>query len=175
MRRGKVLLAVAAIASLLVLPSAKTFADGNVVWTGLTIQQKKTAIINNALSYAIGSFGGECKVWVQNVVYAASNHVLLPQNNPAPYDYYWQTDYHYHVAPQWGRTIENVERGDMVQMHLTNGYPHTIIILYNDVVSGTIKFRESNVPLGSGKVNERIQTYAQFKAAVTGYTIYWIM
>ncbi|MDP3769513.1 MAG: hypothetical protein Q8R40_01065 [bacterium] len=180
MKRAKILLL--AVASLLILSSANVFANGSAWWSGLTIPQKKTAVINKALSYALGSYGGECKEWVRSVVLSASRgssessgHVILPSTNPAPYDYYWLTDYSYHVAPQWGRQIEQVERGDIVQMHLTSGLPHTIIILYNDPVSGSIRFRESNVPYTTGLVSDRTRTYAQFKAMVTAYTIYWLM
>lgn len=181
MKRAKVLLL--AVASMCILSSANVFADGSGWWMGLTISQKKTAIINQALAYPLGSYGGQCKEWVQMLVVKpasrgpseSSGHVLLPPNNPAPYDYYWQTDYAYHVAPQWGRPIEQVERGDIVQMHLKSGYPHTIIVLYNNPVSGKITFRESNVPYGTGQVSERTQTYAEFKNAATYYVIYWIM
>lgn len=122
----------------LVVGLVMVFCGGNVfahdsgdIWSRKTQWEKDNAIVNKATSL-IGQYGGQCKEWVQMSVVkpASNNHVLLPLNNPAPYDWYWQYDTTGH-AVGYGTYLEWVGYGDIIQMRLKNGMPHTMIVVWN--------------------------------------------
>ena len=170
MKRAKVLLL--AVASLLVLSSATVFANGNVWWEWLSQTQRNQQIVNFAWQY-VGWYGGTCKVWVANMVNQASQgHVTLPPNNYGSSDYYWQYDPYGH-AISMSIPIESAQSGNVVQMHLrsTNG-PHTAIIYA--INSSSITFIESNWFQDSNPntVHVRTVSISDFKAQVSGYTVY---
>ena len=169
MRTGKVLLAAAAIASLLALSSVNVFADGNVQWAVMSQAQRNQEIVWRAWQ-DIGKSGGECKEWVQNKVAQASyGHVWLPLNNPSP-DYYWVYDPHQHAI--WmSMSIESAQPGNVIQMHLksTNG-PHTAIVYA--VNSSGMTLIESNFWNHDGIVHVRTVSFSDFKTQVSAYTVY---
>ncbi len=109
-------------------------------WHDLTQAQRNQAIINEANSYSNGSYGGQCKVWVQNVVYDASgSSVWLPTNadncswNYSPY-----------AVARCG-LLDWVSAGEIIQMQLSSAYgsgPHTLIVTSNNGSQITVK--ESN-------------------------------
>lgn len=169
MKRAKVLLL--AVASMFILSSATVFADGNVWWEGLTQDQRNFYIVNRAWQDNGTYVGKECKPWVTYVVKSASSHVDLPSTNPAPNDWYWADDYHYHAVGMSGG-IESTQPGYIVQMHLTNGKPHTAIVISKD--SAGVGFMESNWPYGTLTVNYRYVTFSVFKSQVTAYSVYYI-
>lgn len=171
MIRAKVLLLT--IASLLIFSNANVFADGNAVWETWTQSERNRRIIDWAGFY-VGQYGGQCKTWIQLTVVpnASQGHVMLPQNNPAPYDYYWQYDPHQH-AISMSMPIESAQPGNVVQMHLrsTNG-PHTAIVWSIDSLG--VVFIESNYNYdGMVRIRPKI-SFAAFKGQVTGYTVYSI-
>lgn len=117
------------ITNSIVSDSAKStmFKSPESDWNSLTQTQKDDKIINRA--YAdLGGYGGQCKVWVKNVVYSASGTwVSVPATQPSPNDYLW---YPIRNIVKRNLTIRNVDRGDMIQMKfLGSGGPHTAIIV----------------------------------------------
>ncbi len=148
-------------------------ANGNVWWeNSLNQTQRNQAIVSAAWPY-IGRQGGQCKVWVQNVVYSASrNHVWLPQNASAPNDYYWQADPQWHAVGM-SLPIEYVKPGYIIQMRLkaTNG-PHTAIVY---AVGRSLALIESNfLPPGGEMVHVRTIDFSTFKSQVSAYSVYYI-
>ena len=85
---------------------------------------RNQAIVDETANYNEGDDGGECKVWVQNVVNDASGSWLIPTNSGN--DCYWS--YGAYVSPRSGY-IEDVVPGEIVQMELSSGGPHTAIVL----------------------------------------------
>lgn len=168
------------LASLLMLSSANVFANGNVWWESLSQSQRNQQIINGArldLGKTFDSWNGQCKVWVQNMVYYLSvsqKHVWLPPNASPPF--YWQIDPYEHAASLI-KPIEYASPGEIVQMMLKPAYGelHTAIVESNDYyTTGKITFIESNWPNGSYSVKRRTITFAQFRDQVSYYTIYQI-
>lgn len=71
--------------------------------------------------------------------------------------------------------LQNVSVGQIVQMRLVSGYPHTAIV-YGKTSSGVV-FVESNwdsTPLvdSDAYVRTRSVTYAQFYAQVSAFSVY---
>ncbi len=170
MQMRKVWLAV--VMSIMVFGAVRVYADGNVWWETLRQSQRDMYIVNEAW-FENGQVGGECKVWVQNLVrYISLRHVLLPLNMPAPYDYYWQSDPYNHAFGM-SMPIENVTLGQIVQMKFkTGGTPHTAIVVGKDAKG--VGFLASNDPKGSNTVRYRYWKFTDFKAAVSGYSVYSI-
>lgn len=62
----------------------------------------------------LGKWGGQCKRWVQDVVYAASgNMVRVPTTRSSPYDYMWNSGAY---VVGMSTNIRNVKPGWIVQM-----------------------------------------------------------
>lgn len=124
--------------------------------------------------------GVECKLWVQNVVAAASlGTVEVPltadgSGDPDPNGYRWQTSddvdgYNDSV------TIANVERGMIIQMNL-GSLPHTLIV--TDVDETSFYFIDCNRHYMSepNKVLTGQWTFSNFATQTSGlYTIYWML
>lgn len=146
-------------------------ANGNVWWeNSLNQTQRNQAIVSAAWPY-IGQHGGQCKEWVQNVVWVASrNHVWLPLNAAAPNDYYWQYDYNYHAVGM-NMPIENVKPGYIIQMRMRTGIPHTAIVYA--VGSTGLAFIESNW-FKDEMVHVRTINFSTFRSEVANYTVYYI-
>ena len=161
---------VAIILTCLVLVAASVYANGNVWWESLSQTQRDMYIANEAWREN-GQNGGECKVWVQNLVkYVSLTHVMLPQNMSPPNDFYWQSDPYGHAFGM-SIPIENVTIGQIVQMKFrSTGTPHTAIVVGKD--ANGVGFLASNDPLGSYTVRYRYWTFSAFKTAVSGYTVY---
>ena len=158
-------------AALLLKPKSVE-ANGSAWWETVSQSQRDMYILNRAQQLN-GQSGGECKVWVQDVVrYVSVSHVQLPLNNPAPYDWYWQYDPYGHAVGMC-LAIEYVTLGQIVQMKFkTNGTPHTAIVGAKD--GNGFGFWASNDPIGSYTVRYRYWKFADFKAAVYAYTVYSI-
>lgn len=162
-------------AALLVKPKMAE-ANGSAWWETLSQTQRDLYITERAWQdngKKFDSWSGQCKVWVQDVVrYASLAHVMLPLNNPAPYDWYWQYDPDGHAIGM-SMPIENVTLGRIVQMKFkSTGIPHTVIVVGKDA-SG-VTFLASNDPLNSYTVKTRYWKFPDFKAAVSGYAVYYI-
>lgn len=129
--------AVMAIAGFLFSP-AQSYAHETNSWHGMTQAQRNNALINRAYQ-EVNTKGGQCKEWIQKMVYAASgNHVWLPVNNPSPNDWYWVSD-----QPRWHPTgmstmLEWITPGYIIQMRLDGGIPHTAIVASKDSMGLTL-------------------------------------
>ena len=142
-------------------------------WHEWSQSSRNQAIVNEANSWSDGSYGGQCKVWIQgSVVWEASNYsVWLPTN----YDY-CSWNYHPYVV---GRSamLNYVQPGEIIQMKLKSangGGPHTIVITANN--GSSITFKESNwCSNNCGLVGHRTLTYSQFYNMVDCYSIYYVM
>ena len=140
-------------------------------WASLTQAQRNQAIVNEANSWSDGTQGGQCKVWVQNVVWAASGAtVWLPTNAD---NCTW--NYSVHVVGRCA-LLGSVSAGEIIQMQLSSvngGGPHTFIITANNGSSITVK--ESNWCSGNcEKVDTRTLTYQQFYDMVGCYSVYYV-
>lgn len=141
-------------------------------WAAMTQAQRNQAIVAEANSWTTGSHGGQCKVWVQNVVWAASGStVWLPLNAD---NCSW--NYSGHVVGRCG-LIDGVSPGEIIQMQLSSAYgsgPHTLIVTANNGSSITI--RESNwCKLNCELVGPpRTLTYQEFYNMVGCYSIYYV-
>ena len=171
-RKGKVLLVAMAIASLLALSSVKTFADGNVVWEGWSQAERNRRILDYAWQDLGKNVGLNCKQWVQSKVLplASQQHVVLPANSSP--DYTWADDPHQHAIPM-SMPIESAQPGNLVQMHLkSTNQPHTAIVYA--INSSAVTFIESNWFQDSSPNTVHVRTIgiSDFKASVTGYTVY---
>ena len=172
MRTGKVLLAAAAIASLLALSSVNVFADGNVQWAVMSQAQRNQEILLRAWRDLGKDVRKNCKEWVQLLVLpdASSGHVALPANSSP--DYTWADDPHQH-AISMSMPIESAQPGNVVQMHLkSTNQPHTAIVYA--INSSAVTFIESNWFKDSSPNTVHVRTIgiSDFKASVTGYTVY---
>jgi len=104
--------------------------SGAVPWHDIS-QEFRNYLIVQYGSLDRGKIGGECKPWVQDVVYRASGqHVWLPQTVPDANGWYWADDPH--VGRRDGADIIEIDPGEIVQMQwrFLNGEttPHTFIV-----------------------------------------------
>lgn len=159
----------------LFLSSVLQAAAGWHQWSQTT---RNGAITNRALQDNGKQFGVEveCKGWVQNVVYAASNGaVWLPSNRPYPYEYMWYADPN--VA---GMTayINWVKPGQILQMRIWSRkeqalVPHTTIVLSVD--SGGLWVIDNNF-VAPYTVGVHHWTFSDFRAQVGSYySVYTIL
>ncbi len=129
------------------VPLSVSYADGTNTWHSMAQWQRNQAIVDRAYQDLNSNVGVECKEWVRTVIKDASGSnghvppVNIPPNNPAPYDYYWQNDPYGNVSPV-SMYIRYVEVGNVVQMRLASGTPHTAIVVGNNGYSVT--FIDSN-------------------------------
>lgn len=176
-----VLLFVFGIIGGLVAPAYADSPVGSTYWWHTMSQsQRNSAIVNRAIQNVNQWSGISCKEWVRKVVYEASgNHVIVPPNSPAPYDYMWQSDPTCQVVGM-SMLIENVIPGYIIQMRLTSGWPHTAIVTAK--TSTTVTFTEGNwdstpADYTDAYVRTRTITFAQFYSQVQGgssYSVYFI-
>lgn len=140
-------------------------------WHDLTQAQRNQAIVNEANSYNNGDYGGQCKVWVQNVVSDASSGSVWPPTNADNCSW----NYSPYVV---GRSalLDWVAAGEIIQMQLSSSYgsgPHTLIVISNNGSQITVK--ESNWCFGDcEEVGSRALTYQQFYNMVDCYSVYYI-
>ncbi|MEY3784419.1 MAG: hypothetical protein RLZZ230_741 [Candidatus Parcubacteria bacterium] len=112
-------------------------------WSTMSQAQKNIAILSYAMTFTNGTYGGQCKVWVNNVVKGVSGKTL-PATAASPYDYKWLVS-----SNVIKRTIAHsglMAAGDIVQMKLlSNGIPHTAIVIgVYQGAPGEISFIDSN-------------------------------
>jgi hypothetical protein len=138
-------------------------------WHGLSQAARNQAIVDATAAWGNGSWGGQCKVWVQNVVNAASGASgLIPTNNGSCY---W--NYGPYVVGRSG-SIQTANPGEIIQMTLTSGGPHTAIVVSKG--SYGITFKESNWCSGNCElVGTRYVTYGAFNSQVSCFSIYYVL
>ncbi len=142
----------------------------------LTQAGRNNAIYWTAQSVPNGTYGGQCKVWVQNVVWNASNRtVWLPTNSSnCDWMWNWSSDVEIVAQDRWDGVA--FRPGQIVQAQVRYSQwpytsPHTMIIAWAD--ANYVSVIESN--FGSGnyeRVNRRTVTWAQFKSSIIHYTLY---
>lgn len=142
-------------------------------WHTLTQTQRNQAIIARAYQDNGNYVGLNCKMWASAVVSSASsNCTTLPTTAASPNDWYWNAGQY--VSGRSG-LMEYAVAGEIVQMKLTSGGPHTAIVY--SVISTQLTFIESNwcSPATCNIVNLRTITFATFYGQVSNYTIYKIL
>lgn len=148
-------------------------------WHNILTQAGRNAAIRTAAEkYPNGAYGGECKMWVQNVVWTASGcNVWLPANS-FTCEWAW-------MPSQWVETVACDEwngvpfyPGQIVQAQVRTSTwpftsPHTMIVLAADATSITVI--ESNYGAAfSQRVNRRTARWADFKRDILHYTLYQV-
>lgn len=138
-------------------------------WHDLSQAARNQAIVDYTANWANGAWGGQCKVWVQSVVNGASGiSGLIPTNNGT-----CSWNYGQYVVGRSG-TIQSVVPGEIIQMTLTAGTPHTAIVIAKGP-SG-VTFRESNWCAGNCElVGTRYVTFATFNSQVSCFSIYYVL
>ena len=134
------------------------FAYGVNSWHRLTQADRNQRIINTAYQ-DIGRKLGECKPWIRDVVrHASQDHVIIPSTVSPPNDWYWNSDPYNH-AIGFSARLEDIPVGNIIQMRLKNGTPHTAIVAAR--TRDGVKFLESN---RFNDITVRLQpiTYKQF-------------
>jgi hypothetical protein len=137
-------------------------------WNSLTQTQRNDEIVN-AGTPDIGKYGGECKTWVQNLVYATSKYqVWLPSTEPN--NYMWQ--YSNNVVGV-NMPIQYVQVGWILQLKLkSTGGPHTAIVFA--VQSGGVWLLDSNWDL-DGIVRLHYMTFATFNNTFSAFSAYFVL
>lgn len=156
--------AIVALFAAVVPASAQTAAQ----WHSWPQYQRNTAILSKAYAQ-VGQYTGlQCKHWVQNIVWSASNGaVWLPQNKPNNYEWYsHQYVYRYYLPfpTQW------CQPGMIIQMKW-NGLPHTAIVAANNQTG--MWWLDCNWGTPSGTVKYHYITHANFNNKVgSNYSVY---
>lgn len=162
-------------------PMAPTIQDDEITspalasWHNKTQTQRNQAIRTRAFQNNNQLVGLSCKNWVKAVVLAASTDITLPPTCPVPNDYYWQP--HQYVVGRSG-LIEYAQPGEIVQMRLSNGGPHTAIVYARS--ASAVTFIESNWDLtpeidSDARVAVRTVPFTTFYNQVSQYTIMYIL
>ncbi len=140
-------------------------------WHSLSQNARNQAIVDEVANWSTGDDGGQCKTWVQlNVVPNASGlSGLIPTNSSDVC--YW--NYGQYVQGR-SQSISSALPGEIVQMRLSGGGPHTLIVLA--IGGGYIYVAESNwSPAYQEKVGFRWLTLSQFESMTSCYTIYKVL
>lgn len=160
-----------ALGSLLVKP--RVVNAGNNPWHALPQWQRNQAIVD-ATYRDLDGYGGQCKVWAQNVVWRASKyHVWLPPNAPDAYGWYWRQDQH---TVGMSKIIEHIRPGEIIQMHWRKAdgaiTPHTAIVV--GVSSFGMYWVDSNfvqrLTVGLHRVS-----YGEFRSRAVSYSVYYVL
>lgn len=141
-------------------------------WHNRSQNERNQAIILRAYQDNGNYVAQNCKQWANTVVLSASESCMsLPTTAAPPNDWYWNANQF--VEGRSG-LIEYAKPGEIVQMKLTSGGPHTAII-YN-LTSTHVTFIESNwCTPPCNIVNTRTLTFSTFYGQVSNYTIYRIL
>lgn len=98
-------------------------------WHGLSQNQRNAEIREVALDQVGDSTGMQCKHWVQEVVYEASQGAVYPPTNKN--NYTWNSHSKVRALPK-PFPINAVQPGHIIQMQWRNNngtvYPHTAIV-----------------------------------------------
>lgn len=129
-----------------------------------------------AQSVPNSTYGGQCKEWVQNVVWRASyGTVWLPQNNPyCDWMWYWSNDVEIVAEDRWDGVP--MYSGQIIQAQVRYSHwpytsPHTMIVDWAN--ANYISVIECNYGAGNSlRVSRRTVTWAQFRANTIHYTLY---
>lgn len=164
------IMVIAVLITALITGATKAMAG----WHDWTQQQRNQAIVDRAYEDNNDWVGVSCKEWVRTVVYDASiGTITIPATHPDLY--YWYP--HTYVV---GRSalIQYAQPGEIVQMKLNSGYPHTAIVV--SVSAYGITFIESNwdnTPenYSDAYVHTRYVTFTDFYNQVENYTIMYIL
>lgn len=140
-------------------------------WHSLTQVQRNQAILVRAYQDNGVWVKKNCKEWASAVVASASGGATtLPLTDPS--DWYWAASSYVE-----GRSalLQVAQPGELVQMKLVSGGPHTAIVY--SITSSQVTFIESNwcKPATCLTVNLRTITFATFYSQVSNYTLYKIL
>jgi hypothetical protein len=136
-------------------------------WHDWSQMERNQAIVDETANWDDGDDGGQCKIWVQEIVYDASGSGLIPLNSNDACE--WQ--YGAYVIGRSGY-IEYASPGEIIQMDLGDNSPHTAIVIANS--SYGVIFRESNWNLDE-EVGTRYVSYSTFYNQVECFTIYYVL
>ena len=138
--------------------------------------EKNTALLNYALSFPDGSYGNTCKIFMNTVVSTVA-WKSLPSTMASPNDYKWVSDPN--VVVRGSVPPSQFQAGDIVQMKLASGLPHTAMVVgvyYG--APGYINWIDSNSNSFQGsqfvnKVYRHTMSIPDFYTKVgTNYTVY---
>lgn len=145
-------------------------------WHGLSDGSRNFLILQQALREE-GTYGGECKAWVRNLVYKYSVSravVWLPANDPV---YSWRWQWSPNVQALYSDRWDGVPLypGQIIQavVRTRSGatLPHTMIVGSANWYSITVI--ESNWN-GNGMVWRRTASWPDFQRNVVHYTLYQV-
>lgn len=162
------------VGSILLLFAITTNAQS---WGEMSQAQKNIAILSYAMSIKNGTYGGQCKVWVRDVVKKVSGKTI-PSNAEDPKDYQWLSSKD--VIKRKIAHAGLMSAGDIVQMKLlSNGIPHTAIVIgVYQGAPGYVSFIDSNwFGYKGADYSERVYTHTMTipefnKKMGTQYTVY---
>lgn len=138
---------------------------------------RNNAIISTAQFVPNGTYGDQCKIWVQNVVWNASSRtVWLPQNSSnCDWMWNWSPDVEIVASDRFDGSVW-FSPGQIIQAQVRYSQwpytsPHTMIVAWAD--SNYISVIESNYGPGNElRVNRRTVTWRNFWANTIHYTLY---
>jgi surface antigen len=149
-----------------------TYAQSpSYVWHEMFSQSQRNSAIVHRAQMHIGDYGGQCKVFVQEVVWEASNGVVwLPQNHPSRL-HRWKS------SPDVRRvstdSCRNLKPGQIIQAELRarggGSLPHTMIV--EQFSSNSITVIESNYQ-NDGRVRRRTTSRSRFMDGIIHMTVY---
>jgi hypothetical protein len=142
-------------------------------WHGLSQNQRNTEIRDVALNQVGQNTGMQCKHWVQEVVYSASQGTVYPPANQNDYTWHSSSNVRTMLKPF---PIEWAQPGQIIQMRWKNQngttYPHTAIL--KSKTSTKMYWVDCNW-YGDTTVNTHSVTYNDFNRAVGNkYNVYEI-
>ena len=147
-------------------------------WSTMTQAQRNEVVLSAGEGMNdsnIGRYGGQCKTWVQNIVWAASKYtVWLPTN--ASDNYQWALypgDHVVQMTPVVGpQNPLSLQPGWILQLaRQNNAGPHTAIVVMASN-SGIVLLDSNWAPPNAGIIAMHAMTWVQFNSAFARYTAY---
>lgn len=143
-------------------------------WNSLSQAQRNQLIVSRGLQQLGQVTGQNCKEWVRTVVNNASvGAVLLPSTRPNGWQ--WYGNVHVRLVAQ-NACPANLQSGQIVQMRLTSGLPHTAIIYSCSSWGMTwldANWVNYNNPVGQVALHSL--SWSQFYAQATNFSFYEII
>jgi hypothetical protein len=164
------------LGSLAMANKASAQASGFAWHFILTDAGRNYWILGEAQSYPDGAYGGQCKSWVQQVVWEASDYnVWLPQNSPGcDWQWNWSPNVQAIASDRWdgfpllaGQIIQAQVRYS--QWPYTS--PHTMIVVNANAQNITVIESNYSSPL---RVQRRTVSWNDFRRDVIHYTLYQV-
>jgi hypothetical protein len=172
------------LGSLMPLYAGKIEAQSSFGWHAVLTQEgRNDAIVRTAFQYPTGSYVGQCKVWVSNVIRSASNgQCTLPLNDPYCMWRWNSRDGNYsNVSAVCSDRFDSNAvflPGQIIQAQVPYSKwpyvsPHTMIVVF--ATREWMYVIESNFGLyNENKVGSRFLTRTEFMKRMYHYTLYQV-